>query len=257
MICSAKKVFYETKDNLYFRASLARYKFAQQYVCDKLVLDAGCGARRGAWMLAETAKKVIGVDYSPKAIEYAKRHFSKDNLEYKLMDCCALGFPDNTFEVVVSLEVIEHIKDQRKYLSEMCRVLKPGCLYIGSTPDKRPIRPRQGLIINPNHLKELTLEEYRQLLSSYFTQVNIYGQSLKVDVVGKFEQMKRFAVKMDILGLRYLVPIMLRDWFLGRAQSKVAPLTGGISRDRVSEADFEISKSNLEKSTNLIAVCTK
>jgi len=119
------------------------------------------------------------------------------------------------------------------------------------------MQPRQGLIINPNHLKELTLEEYRQLLSGYFTQVDIYGQSLKVDVIGKFEQMKRFVAKMDTPGFRYLVPIRIRDWFLGRVQSKVAPLTGAISRDKVTEADFEISKQNVEKSTNLIAVCKK
>ena len=257
----SKKVYYELKDNFSFRLALAKYEFAKRYVFDKFVLDAGCGARRGPWILAQMAKKVIGVDYSPKAIEYAKRHFPKDNLEYKVMDCCDLNFTDNTFEVVVSLEVIEHIKDQRRYLYEMHRVLKPGGLYIGSTPNKRPALPRRGQIFHHGHIKELTLEQYRQLLSSYFAQVDIYGQSLIVNVVGKFDEMKRFLAKLDILGLRYLVPIKIKDWVLGRVQAKVAPLTGAVSRDKITEADFEISKLNLElnleKCTNLIALCRK
>ncbi|MFH1201766.1 MAG: class I SAM-dependent methyltransferase [Candidatus Omnitrophota bacterium] len=253
----AKKAFYDSRDNLNLRTSLARYELVQQFVSGKLVLDAGCGARRGPWLLAQTAEKVIGVDYSVKAIDYVRRHFSKVNVEYKVMDCCNLGLSDNTFDTVVSLEVIEHIQDQKKYLSEMLRVLKPGGLYIGSTPNKKPPSLRRGQIFNPNHINELTIEEYRQLLSSYFTQVDIYGQSLKVDVVGKFEQVKRFAAKMDFLGLRYLVPIKTRDWVLGRVQAKIAPFTGAVSRDDITEADFEISKFNFKNSTNLIAVCTK
>lgn len=256
-VLSRKKVFYELKDNFAFRLAMANYEFAKRYVSNKLVLDAGCGARRGAWALAKTARKVVGIDYSSKAIEYARRRFSRDNIEYKVMNCCELDFPDNTFDVAVSLEVIEHIEDQRRYLSQMSRVLKPGGIYIGSTPQKRLTQLQRGQIVNPYHIKELSLQEYRQLLSSYFAAVDIYGQALKVDVVGKFEHMKRFAAKMDVLGFRYLVPIKISDWFLGRVQSKVAPLTGGVSRDKITEADFEISKSNIKKNIHLIAVCRK
>ena len=61
---------------------VARYKFADSFCRDKVVLDVGCGAGFGTVLLANMAKKVIGVDVSPEAVDYARTRFSKGNLDF-------------------------------------------------------------------------------------------------------------------------------------------------------------------------------
>jgi len=64
--------------------------------------------------LAKKARAVVGIDYSPTAIEYAKHRYSASNLEFKTIDACSkeivsiLG--SNRFDLIVSFDVIEHIE---------------------------------------------------------------------------------------------------------------------------------------------------
>ena len=87
-----------------FISHLMRYYFALQFAVNKVVLDAGCGAGYGCDLLATVAKKVIGIDYSEEAINWAKKHYSRSNLKFRVMNLSALDFNDDTFDLVTCFQ---------------------------------------------------------------------------------------------------------------------------------------------------------
>ena len=156
---------------------MARYMFAAQFVKGGAILDAGCGTGYGAAYLASRgAKRVLGVDLAPEAIEYSRIHYEDDSVSFSVMDCASLGFPDETFDAVVSLEVIEHLADPEPYLSEMRRVLKADGVFILSTPNKAIHSPNSDRPLNPFHFKEYGIAELEEKLSAYFGVVALFGQ---------------------------------------------------------------------------------
>lgn len=91
---------------------------------DAKIVDIGCS---GGPLLLDLQKKgytdVHGVDFSPEAIELCKERGIVNAHE---MDGAATTFPDNTFDVVVSSDSLEHIEAEEKALKEWLRILKPG-----------------------------------------------------------------------------------------------------------------------------------
>lgn len=156
-----------------------RYKLARQFVRGKTVLDAGCGVGYGANLLAEEARRVIAIDVSLPALEYARSYYAAPNLEFHQGDVQDLPLPDSSVDVVTCFEVFEHLNEEQgeRMLSEFVRVLtSKGCLVI-STPNKL-VYSAQGTV-NRFHLREYTLEELRNLLERYFNRVEVFGQSLR------------------------------------------------------------------------------
>ncbi len=83
--------------------------------------------------------------------------------------------PDAAFDVVVSFETIEHFAEQAQFLQEVRRVLRPGGLFIVSTPDRDNYSPSETPA-NPYHVQELTEAEFEALLRSRFAEVAILSQ---------------------------------------------------------------------------------
>ena len=71
---------------------------------------------------------VTGIDIDEKAIEYAKRHFKKNNLKFEVGDAMNINYNDNSFDIAICSQVYEHVPDANKLLDELYRVLKPGGL---------------------------------------------------------------------------------------------------------------------------------
>jgi GT2 family glycosyltransferase/ubiquinone/menaquinone biosynthesis C-methylase UbiE len=147
---------------------LHRYCLAREYCADKDVLDVASGEGYGSAILAQVARSVVGVDYAPEAVAHASREFGSENLTYRAGDIRDLDFPDASFDVIISFETLEHIREQNKALSELKRVLRPGGLLIISTPDREKYSPRES---TPNHyhLLELSLGEFTSLIETKFT----------------------------------------------------------------------------------------
>ncbi|MDA3896717.1 MAG: glycosyltransferase [Desulfobacteraceae bacterium] len=156
-----------------------RYLYATQFVKDKVVLDIACGEGYGAFTLAKHANKVIGVDIAQEAISYAASKYFCENLELRLGSATAIPVEENNvFDVITSFETIEHIseEDQKKFLSEVKRLLKPDGLFIVSTPNKE-------IYTLPNyhseyHIKEFYLQEYKDFLGKSFEHVTVLGQRI-------------------------------------------------------------------------------
>lgn len=95
------------------------------------VLDAGCGPGTITQGLAEIAApgKVIGCDLEPGMVERAAELAEGkglDNLSFQVGNILDLPFDDNTFDVVMSCAVTEHLSDPVKAMSELGRVAKKG-----------------------------------------------------------------------------------------------------------------------------------
>jgi len=149
---------------------LARYNFALGFIEeDDIVLDAPCGSGYGSLLLTNKSKKVYGIDLSSPAIDHANEFFSCDNNCFFVCDVQDMKmFKDEYFDVVVSFEGIEHLKDPNKFLKEIKRILKPEGKLIISTP-----RKPHG---SPFHITEFSLDEFKKLLSKYFNINEMYGQ---------------------------------------------------------------------------------
>lgn len=156
-----------------------RYRFCQQFVSGKRVLDAACGIGYGARLLAEAgAEYVHAVDISSDAIAAARAHYDHPHVHFELRDLLSLSSP-NHYDVVVSFETIEHIADTQQYLRVIQDCLKPGGLYFVSTPNRAVSNPQATLFDkpkNPFHQIEWTRNEFIELLEGYFAVEEVYGQ---------------------------------------------------------------------------------
>lgn len=159
------------KQSLAYGEHLARYQAAQGLIKDKVVLDIASGAGYGAAFLAQTAKQVIGVDYSEDAIAYSKDLYRSSNLEFKVGDAQSLPLDDSSVDVVVSLETIEHIPKPELFVQEVVRVLKPDGIFYVSTPNDD-----EFIEGNEFHLHEFDFPELNRLIKKYFKQAEYYYQ---------------------------------------------------------------------------------
>jgi ubiquinone/menaquinone biosynthesis C-methylase UbiE len=159
---------------LFYVEHRQRYEWAAAYCKNKLVLDVACGTGYGSEILARKgASKVVGLD-----IAYS---FLNSNGEHNALlaggDVCKLPFSDNTFEIVVSFETIEHIDNPEGLLAEIARVLRPEGLCICSSPN-RDFLPFTGeKEVNPFHISEMSYEEFTDLFSKYFDVSERFSQT--------------------------------------------------------------------------------
>jgi len=93
------------------------------------VLDGGCGNGSQSFRIAKKGYSVIGIDRSKSNIEFCnkiKKSIGIKNVNFMQMDLLDIKLPKNSFDVVVSGEVIEHIKEDNKVVKNFNKVLKVG-----------------------------------------------------------------------------------------------------------------------------------
>ncbi len=148
-------------DNPVHQRLLAAYVYAQPQIEGDL-LEIGCGTGRGLEILVNAAEHYTGIDkYKSLTDELQK--------EYPQAKFISMHIPplqdvaDNSFDTVVSFQVIEHIKDDKSFLKEIHRVLKPGGKAIISTPNKKMTLTR-----HPWHVRDYFAPELKTLCKSIF-----------------------------------------------------------------------------------------
>jgi len=144
-----------------YQRHVNRYIFASKFVRNKSVLDIGCGPGIGArYWLSKGAKRVMGVDISEEATRDAREWNKEINgADFTVVDAQALPFSNDSFDVVIALDVIEHLKTPDKLLRECRRVIKEGGIFICSTPNKQVTTPLFKKPGNPHHVREFYTEE--------------------------------------------------------------------------------------------------
>lgn len=172
------------EDYVIYVMHIATYKFAEQFVKAKRVLDYGCGSGYGVARISDVAEHVHAVDVADDAIAYAKQHYARDNLEFHcVVPESKLPFPDESFDTVLSFQVFEHIPNTDHYLSEIRRVLAPGGCLLLVTPDRSTrLLPLQRPW-NRWHIREYSEYSLSSVLNRYFSDVQMQHMSGREDVI--------------------------------------------------------------------------
>ena len=154
---------------------LRAYDEAVAHAAGRDVLDVGCNTGYGTVRFLPVARRVVGVDVSPGAIDAARRRASDGRPEFVLTSGFDLPFPDDSFDLVSSFQVLEHVPDPLVYLREIARVTRPGGEVILATPNAA-IRLDPGMTPwNRFHVHEYLAAELREVLAQVFPQVRVRG----------------------------------------------------------------------------------
>jgi ubiquinone/menaquinone biosynthesis C-methylase UbiE len=149
-----------------------RRRFAQANVAGgERVLDLGCGTGDLAVDLAHGGARVIAVDVAQAALDRAGARHPELDLRLLPIDG-PLPFDDGAFDAVWSSEVIEHVADTARWLSEVRRVLEPGGRVLLTTPSHGRLRLLAGGIERysqplGDHLHLYTARSLRELLRDF------------------------------------------------------------------------------------------
>ena len=157
-------------ENYWFRRHEAVYEWLLRYVREADVLEAGAGEGYGAGMMATAAASVVALDYDAVAARHAAVTYR--DVPVVRGNLVRLPFADNCFDVVVSLQTVEHLWDQDDFVAECLRVLRPGGRFIVSTPNRLTFPPG-----NLYHERELTGGELAVLLSRHGRVERLSGLS--------------------------------------------------------------------------------
>lgn len=101
----------------------------------KSTLDVGCGAGLLAEPLARLGAEVTAIDAAPELIEVARDHAKRQGLSIDYR-AAAVEDLDGRFDLITTLEVIEHVADPQAFVEALAKRLAPGGLLILSTPNR-------------------------------------------------------------------------------------------------------------------------
>lgn len=148
---------------------LARYALAKNMCKDKMVLDIACGEGYGTYLLSNWgAKGVEGVDISNETIKKARNLFKATNINFVCHTAEKLDYEDSSFDLIISLETIEHLDEPHNFLQEIKRVLKPDGVLILSCPNDEYFMNIGGAPKNQYHKQKYSFDEYSDMIESYF-----------------------------------------------------------------------------------------
>lgn len=236
---------------------LARYNFASKYTRGKRILDVATGTGYGANILRKNgAREVVAVDREQGALDYATKRYGTDGLTWMNGDAYALPF-DKEFDVVVSFETIEHLKEPERFVEQCKKSIKPGGLYVVSTPENVG-----GPFCSEFHELEFSREEFRTLLEKHFPSVKLYGQRRELENVIKplFSLPQKYwdSQIRNGRGSHKLFTVMDR---INKAPNHLLAWAAGLGesfRERILPIDDPIKMSPLLKSHYfaMIGICT-
>ena len=229
---------------LIYLVHLASYRFARRFAEGAAVLDYGCGTGYGSADLAEGgAARVTGVDVSAAAIDEARDSFQRPNLDFaRIEPDRPLPFDDDSFDLIVSFQVIEHVPDPDRYLAEASRVLRPGAPLLLTTPNRSTrLLPLQRPW-NRWHVREYSRRTLRRELAPRFGTTEIFGISAAPEVV-RIELRRTRRAKWMTLPLT--LPI-LPEAFRVRALERAASTNGKGKDVEAADPGFDLSTIRIE-----------
>lgn len=189
-------------DNPIHQRLLKAYIAAKPWISGDL-LEIGCGEGRGVEELLPLASSYIGLDKIGEVIAMLKVKFPGVDFRQAVIPPF-VGFDDNSFDSIVSFQVIEHIQNDRLFLQEIYRMLKPGGKAIISTPNITHTLSR-----NPWHEREYKPQELIDLAAGIFDKVEAKGIGGNSKVWAYHEANRNSVQKImrfDIFDLQHKLP---------------------------------------------------
>jgi len=162
-------------------AHVGRYHFASKYIRPgDVVLDAACGLGYGTYTLKglTAASSFRGIDGSTSAIDYANACYSVDQtitFSEGFLPECLFDIPDNSVDVVVCFETLEHVERPADLLKEFHRILTPGGRIISSVPNDWS--DETGEDPNPYHFHVYDIPKFTSQMEGCFEIEHLFGQT--------------------------------------------------------------------------------
>ncbi len=152
-------------------AHMVRYALAATLVRPgDTVLDCACGLGYGSAILAaqSSGARFIGIDLDADTVAYANANFGRQyGVEYRAASATDLStIPDDSIDLVVSFETIEHLEDYHAFLREAQRVLRPDGRIVASVPNLWV--DETGRDPNPYHFHAFDYPFFRATMAGYF-----------------------------------------------------------------------------------------
>ncbi|MGK0489754.1 MAG: 2-polyprenyl-3-methyl-5-hydroxy-6-metoxy-1,4-benzoquinol methylase [Candidatus Endobugula sp.] len=228
-------------DNPIHQRLLRAYYLAVPYIQGDL-LELGCGEGRGVELLAPLAKSYIALDKIHSVIGELKAKHPRLDFRQAVFPPFD-GLADNSFDTIVSFQVIEHVKKDKEFLAEIYRVLKPGGKAILTTPNIKKTLSR-----NPWHEREYTAQALTDLAASIFPKVEMKGVAGNEKVMTYYEDNKKSVqriMRFDIFNLQYRLPApLLRipyDILNRMNRNKLNDQNGGLVNE-ISQEDYLLTE---------------
>jgi 2-polyprenyl-3-methyl-5-hydroxy-6-metoxy-1,4-benzoquinol methylase len=147
---------FDSKMNMYDtnkRLEIIFKDLLTENISGKKLLDAGCGTGWFSKFSCDRGANVTSMDLGEKLLSKVALKCNSERVVGSILE---IPFDDNTFDIIISSEVIEHVPDPYKAMQELFRVLKPGGTLVLTTPNKiwyfaiwianfLKLRPYQGL----------------------------------------------------------------------------------------------------------------
>lgn len=221
-----------TSDNPIHQRLFKAYVVAKDYVRGNF-LEVGCGEGRGINTLLPLVHHYDAVDKLKDVLDDLKSQYPSVN--FMSMNIPPLhGLKDNTYNSIVSFQVIEHIQNDVLFLTELHRILKPGGIALITTPNRK-----MSLSRNPWHVREYLAEELKALAGKIFSNVEMKGITGNAKVMKYYEDNKRSVQKItrwDIFNLQYHLPAailrvpyeILNRWNRNKLQTHDSSLVSNI-----------------------------
>ena len=192
----------DPSENVIYQRHLIAYKEAAKLISGT-VLELGSGEGYGIIELAPKSDHYIAVDkYNTKISDKLKL---ENNITFIQTEVPPLKkIADNSIDFVVTFQVIEHIKDDKIFLQEIHRVLKPAGKLILTTPNSM-----MSLTRNPWHIREYTPGQMGEVLRSAFDNYElkgVFGNDKVMDYYNKNKESVLKITRFDILNLQHWLP---------------------------------------------------
>lgn len=250
-IKTAERVSRDVTDNFVFQRSKLAYVEAAKRVQGR-VLEIGTGTGYGIDIIAPMCSRFVTMDKT-RSEELGAM---PANVEFKEGVVPPLPFADESFDCVVSFQVIEHIERDKEFVREVRRVLKKGGKFIVSTPN-RPM----SLTRNPWHVREYNAEQFSALLSE-FSAVEAMGVGGNERVWSYYEKNResvRRITRFDIFRMQWWMPrwvLQIPYDILNRLNRRRLHSENRTLTEDISMEDYSLQRVD-NKSFDLFYVATK
>ena len=228
-------------ENYWFRRHEVVYRALAARCAGAAVLEAGCGEGYGADLIAGVADRVLALDYDATTVAHVAARYPR--VAVTRANLVALPVAGGCCDAVVSLQVIEHLWEQERFLRECARVLRPGGALLLSTPNRLTFSPGRDSPLNPFHTRELTAAELAGLVRE-----------------------AGFGI-VEVRGLHHGARLRALDAVHGGSlvdAQVVAAIDGGpwpepLRRDvaSVTSADFDLHGDDVDASLDLVALAVR
>jgi 2-polyprenyl-3-methyl-5-hydroxy-6-metoxy-1,4-benzoquinol methylase len=250
------------------------YVQASRFGENKTVLDLGCNTGYGSKILFKSAKKVVGVDVSEKAISSANNQYGHLGIRFEQIDGKKLPFEEDEFDVIVCCQVIEHIVDYGVFIGELKRVLSPSGIVVFTTPNAL-LRLDPGMKPwNIFHVREFAHFELKSLLGDFFAEIQIWGlygkeplYSIEVNRLNKAREHARRSKESDLhLYPQYSLKSLIKTILPNSAITALRKIVNSYSNSDVAVErefinqhgidEFSYRPNDLEAALDLLAICS-